>query len=127
MFTDEVTLLEEEGFGILVTKEKMVEDKCLPYKWACNVYCKPDISYLDNKFYNMAADKEINDNLYLANYRKPIDNKLTYLAHKYHPHKDLIALSQVSEDYLKELKTNYGKYNHYLGTTKNFLIDFILK
>lgn len=89
----------------------MVEDKILPYKLACNVYCKPDISFLDNKFYNMAGDKEINDNLYLANYRKAIDQKLTYVAHKYHPHKEMIALSQVPSQYIEDLEKEYGKFN----------------
>ena len=109
-FIDEVTLLQEEGYGLLITKEKMVEDKCLPYKLSCNVYCKPDISFLDQKFYNMAGDKEITDNSYLANYRKPIDTKLTYIAHKYHPHKQYIALSQVPSQYLSDLQKEYGNF-----------------
>ena len=115
----------------MITKEQMVEDKILPYRLACNVYCKPDISYLDNKFYDMAADKEINDQLYLANYRKAIDEKLTYLAHKYHPHKSMIALSQVPSQYLEDLKNNYGKYyywkiRHEIFDTNLHFINLIL-
>ena len=55
---------------------------------------KPEPTFLDQKFYEMASDKNLDSEVYYQNFQGPLTTKMKRIIIKYHPHKDFIDISQ---------------------------------
>ena len=97
MFVDELVKLSEEGYGRVVTKDQMYEDKLLPFNQCATVYMKPDPSVADKKFFNMCNDKDVSESLYQINFEKSVDDTTKKMLIKYHPQREMILISQMPE------------------------------
>lgn len=87
--------LASEGYGRVISRTKMIKDKCLPEGNACeSVYMKPEPTFLDKKFFDMTADKNLDSEIYYQNFERPLNSKQKRIIIKYHPHKDFILMSQ---------------------------------
>ena len=51
----------------MVSKDEMKRDKILPSNQCCNVYMKPQITFLDKNFYDMVMNFYLKDTTYVAN------------------------------------------------------------
>ena len=105
MISAELEKLCTEGIGMIVTREEMISDKVLPANQCCSIYVKPDISVLDNKFFEMSTDKDINREMYEVNFNKPVDGTTKRIILKYHPQSHLIAITQESQQTGGNIKT----------------------
>lgn len=101
-YLDELKQLEEEGFGKLVTKDEMPEDK--EFK-SYTVFLKPAPFHLDPQFLKRLRDKDINEAFYLAQFRKPTDPKLIHIVREYHPHLMDLTESQCGSSQGQYLQT----------------------
>lgn len=97
VFLDELIKLSEEGYGRVITKDQMYEDKLLPFNQCATVYMKPEPSVVDKKFFHMCMDKDVSESLYEVNFNKSVDETMKKMIIKYHPQRELILLSQVTE------------------------------
>ena len=96
---DEVQKLCDEGYGTIVTKEKMVQDQLLPYNQCCSVYLKPSPEMVDRKLLKMANDEDMTMTFYSANFNKTVqDENIRRIIWKYHPHIDTFYISPLEEE-----------------------------
>ena len=99
----------------MVTKDKMKRDKILASNQCCNVYMKPEMTFMDQNFFSMVMDSELKDMTYAANFNKDIGDNTKRIVNQYHPHKDFILMSQVQSTTESEpcmfISTFAYKYN----------------
>ena len=88
--------LVDDGYGKLIAKEQMKADRLFPSNQCANVYLKPAPEYIDKNFFKMCGDIEITDITYTANFNKDIESNIKKIVQKYHPHKDVIFMSQIT-------------------------------
>ena len=98
-FVDELQKLVDMGYGKLVTKDELKKDKILPSNQCCNVYMKPEMTFMDPNFFLMVMDSELKDTTYVANFNKDMDDNTKRIVNKYHPHKDFILMSQLQQNW----------------------------
>ena len=94
-FIDELQKLVDMGYGKMVMKDEMKRDKTLASNQCCNVYMKPEMTFIDQNVFAMVMDSELKDMTYAANFNKDIDDNTKKIVNHYHPHKDFILMSQV--------------------------------
>lgn len=86
-------MFEENGFGKIVTREKMIEDKVIPYNHCTNVLMKPPMEYVPDSFYDFVSDKECDAKMYDYYYKfKVTDPIVKKMIKRYHPYREVIAL-----------------------------------
>lgn len=88
--------LEEEGFGKLFTSEEQKmygSSDQLGFNHQ-NVFFKPAPFHLDNKFITRLRDREITQEFYISQFRKPIEDELLACVTKFHPHVKDINITQ---------------------------------
>ena len=88
--------LENEGFGKLVTREEMQEDKDrgFPKKEAITAFFKPSPMSIDNNIIKRVRDPDLNESYYMAQFRKPSDEKMYKMVLRYHPNVEDLTSSQ---------------------------------
>ena len=59
------------------------------------MFLKPEITFLDTKFFPMVRDTELRDTTYTDFFNKEMDDQNKKIVEAYHPHKDAILFSQV--------------------------------
>ena len=94
-FADELHKLVDLGYGKIVTKEQMKRDKILASNQCCNIYMKPEITFLERNFFSMVMDPDLKDTTYVSNFNKDMDDNTKRIVNEYHPHKDFILMSQL--------------------------------
>ena len=88
--------LENEGFGKLVTREEMQEDKERGFakKDCISAFFKPYPTSFDGNILKRTRDEDLSENYYLAQFRKATDEKMFAMVLRYHPHVDDLTSSQ---------------------------------
>ena len=74
----------------------MKKDKVLPHNQCSTVFIKPEITFLDMKFFSMVTDNNLRDSTYTAFFNKEMDDQSKKIVQAYHPHKGAILFSQVN-------------------------------
>ena len=92
---DELHKLVDLGYGKLVSNEEMKRDKILASNQCCNIYMKPEMTFIDHNFFSMVMDSELKDTTYVANFNKDVDENTKKIVNHCHPHKDFILMSQI--------------------------------
>ena len=99
LLPDELQNLCKEGYGAIVTREKMVKDKVLPYNQCCTVYLKPGPDYVDRRLLKMANDEDITLTFYTANFNKQVtDVAMHKIISKYHPDLSTFYFTPMDDD-----------------------------
>lgn len=93
--TDELRKLSDEGYGLVVSKDQMKEDKVLPVNQCATVYMKPHIMHVDKGFLSMGSDCDVSEDTYCRNFDKAVDDTTKIMVKKYHPHRDSIWYTQM--------------------------------
>lgn len=92
---EELKKLHEEGYGQFVSKDQMHRDRLLPFNQCLNVFLKPDISNVDDKFIEMASDKDITRGTYRVFFSKKMkEENYKKIVGRYHSDRRLIFISQ---------------------------------
>lgn len=88
--------LEEEGFRKLFSsdEQKMYgSSEELGFNHQ-NLFFKPAPFHLENKFITRIRDREITQEFYISQFRKPIDEELIPCVARFHPHVKDINITQ---------------------------------
>ena len=85
----------EDGYGVIVTKEQLHEDKFLPFNQCCTLYLKPEPTTLDDRFFRQAKDRDLNASTYLACWNRDVSDQVKKIVMKYHPHSENIRFTQI--------------------------------
>ena len=98
LISDELLKLGDEGYGIFISKDAMHRDGILAFNQCANVFLKGEVSFLPRKFFTLCADRDLTDNVYVSNFNKNIDSTVKRIVRKYHPHKEYIFMSTLSNN-----------------------------
>ena len=74
----------------------MKKDKVLPHNQSSKVFLKPEITFLDMKFFSMVTENDLRDSTYTAFFNKEMDGQSKKIVQAYHPHQDAILFSPVN-------------------------------
>ena len=96
VISDELRKLCSEGYGVLIAKEEMIDDRVLPKNQCFTVFLKNEITHIDDKFFSMVKDSDLTKETYERNFCKDIESTMKKIVAKYHPQKDSIVFSQDS-------------------------------
>ena len=103
--------LASEGYGKIISREQMIQDKYLAYNQCCTMYMKPHPDLVDKNFLKMAKDDDITHTFYTSCFNKKVeDPTVKKILSKYHPNLDMmyLSLSSVEDD---SHDSSSGKYN----------------
>lgn len=91
--TDELQKLHAEGFGVLVEKYRMEEDKVIHARKCFTAFVKNDITHIDRNVFKTLRDVDCDAEMFESNYNKSMDLNMKKIANHYHSNPNTLQIS----------------------------------